>query len=391
MAQVKFFTGTRSEYLSLSSYDNNALYFLTDTLEIYRGSKLYTSCYEVVEDTSSIAPKENYLYFIKNGNYVAIYEASANGGQGGYINLTPPQPTIVQDLKSSTNDSADIPSVAAVKNAIALFESLIPDSGDEDKSVREIVQEELKDYVGTSEDGTAKPIETIVAETIKEDLGIAEEDANKSLREIAAEEVAKIVSDNDDAIDTLEEIANWIINDTSGAAKMANDIADLQDKIDSDKTTSSLDARISALEETVGSDEVDGTLAERLTAVESDLEKVIDGNGQENTIEIVKVAGTALTVGEDKSVNISILSQDKDSGVANGTISINGIVYTVANLGNYLTTLKADGKYVASAAYATDLQTIYDRIQESYNYVDGQIEAMNSKIENATTVTWESI
>mgnify|MGYP003306694376 CR=1 FL=1 len=89
MAQVKFFTGTRSEYASLDSYENNALYFLTDTLEIYRGDKLYTSCYEVVEDTSSIAPKENYLYFVKNGSYVAIYEQSANGSQGGYTQLTP--------------------------------------------------------------------------------------------------------------------------------------------------------------------------------------------------------------------------------------------------------------------------------------------------------------
>jgi hypothetical protein len=40
-----------------------------------------------------------------------------------------------------------------------------------------------------------------------------------------AQEVAKILNDNDDSdIDTLNEIAAWITNDTTGAAKMNADI-----------------------------------------------------------------------------------------------------------------------------------------------------------------------
>lgn len=44
-----------------------------------------------------------------------------------------------------------------------------------------------------------------------------------------AYEIAKIVNENNNgSIDTLNEIAEWIVNDTTGAASMANDIAELQ-------------------------------------------------------------------------------------------------------------------------------------------------------------------
>ena len=45
---------------------------------------------------------------------------------------------------------------------------------------------------------------------------------------VAATEVAKIVAGADADFDTLKEIADWILNDTTGAADMANDIAALQ-------------------------------------------------------------------------------------------------------------------------------------------------------------------
>lgn len=45
---------------------------------------------------------------------------------------------------------------------------------------------------------------------------------------IAAVKVAEIVAGADASYDTLKEIADWIINDTTGSANMANDIAELQ-------------------------------------------------------------------------------------------------------------------------------------------------------------------
>lgn len=45
---------------------------------------------------------------------------------------------------------------------------------------------------------------------------------------IAATKVAEIVAGADASFDTLKEIADWILNDTTGAAHMANNIANLQ-------------------------------------------------------------------------------------------------------------------------------------------------------------------
>lgn len=77
-----------------------------------------------------------------------------------------------------------------------------------------------------AEQANADVIETLVGD-----------DTNKSVRSIAAEETAKIVAGADEKYDTLKEIADFISSDTDGAAKMANDIAALNTKVDTgDKT-----------------------------------------------------------------------------------------------------------------------------------------------------------
>lgn len=48
---------------------------------------------------------------------------------------------------------------------------------------------------------------------------------------IAAAKVAEIVANADADFDTLKEIADWILNDTTGAADMANDIMALQSQL----------------------------------------------------------------------------------------------------------------------------------------------------------------
>lgn len=62
-------------------------------------------------------------------------------------------------------------------------------------------------------------------------VGTTAGDDAKSARAIAAEEVAKIVANADTDYDTLKEIADWIMSDTTGAAKMASDISALQTKL----------------------------------------------------------------------------------------------------------------------------------------------------------------
>ena len=54
---------------------------------------------------------------------------------------------------------------------------------------------------------------------------------------IAAAKVAEIVANADADFDTLKEIADWILNDTTGAADMANDIMALQGQLEGIEST----------------------------------------------------------------------------------------------------------------------------------------------------------
>ena len=70
-----------------------------------------------------------------------------------------------------------------------------------------------------------------------------------SVKHTVATELAKIISDDDADIDTLNEIAAWIVNDTTGAAKMANDISALKTKVDTgdQKVSEYVAAQIAAI------------------------------------------------------------------------------------------------------------------------------------------------
>ena len=74
-------------------------------------------------------------------------------------------------------------------------------------------------------------------------------DTGKTIRTIAAEETAKIVAGADTDYDTLKEIADFIKNDTTGAAAMANDIVALKEKVDTgdQKVSEYVAAQIAAI------------------------------------------------------------------------------------------------------------------------------------------------
>jgi hypothetical protein len=95
------------------------------------------------------------------------------------------------------------------------------------------------------------------------------EDTGKTIRAIAGEETAKIVAGADAKYDTLKEIADFIMNDETGAAAMANDLAALKTTVgDTEsglvKSVADNAAAIAAIVQPKGSAEVtvanDGTL-----------------------------------------------------------------------------------------------------------------------------------
>ncbi len=84
---------------------------------------------------------------------------------------------------------------------------------------------ELRGLIGDNTDAIADNVAALAI--LNGDAATAGSVANTA-NAAAAAKVAEIVANADANFDTLKEIADWILNDTTGAADMANDIAALQ-------------------------------------------------------------------------------------------------------------------------------------------------------------------
>ena len=113
----------------------------------------------------------------------------------------------------------------------------------------------LIDGLKLAETYASKEVESKISTLVGEDTG-------KSVRSVSAEEVAKIVNGADTRYDTLKEIADWIISDTTGSAQMANDINALK--------AISADTRLETLESSSHSHS-NKDLLDTYTQTESDL------------------------------------------------------------------------------------------------------------------------
>ena len=101
----------------------------------------------------------------------------------------------------------------------------------------------------------------------------------------AAAKVAEIVAGANADFDTLKEIADWILNDTTGAADMANDIKALEDKMVGVDTTvvASIASAIDAALKVDGADKF--ALASSLNAL-ADRVKALEDAGFQNAEQV---------------------------------------------------------------------------------------------------------
>ena len=213
--------------------------------------------------------------------------------------------------------------------------------------------------------------------------------------------ISDIVDGAPEDLNTFKEIADWINSDVDGAAKMANDIADLRERIgtiDSDiieNLSKEIDSNKTAIQVLNG--DGDGSVAKAISDTKNDLESKIKNkvdkvngkglstndytteeknkleniaeNAQVNTIESVSVNGVALSV-NNKSVNISVptgalSSKDKvtEEDLTSAVLAkINGKLDASDVTGDMLT-------HNASEFAAADHNhnSVYARIDHSHN------------------------
>lgn len=360
MSQVQFLYGPKQTYDALSVKNDNTLYFLTDTYEIYKGDNLYTRSYEIADSAADVVTaKENYLYVFKKTGQLAIYNGTF------YEYLTPP----ISSNDILTGSENDIPTVGVVKKIIETLQNVI------DTNTKNIANN------ATAIDENAQAIAILKSGP----------EVEGSVANITAAAVADIIGGAGEGFDTLQDIANWISNDTTGAASMANDIKDIKNVLGLDGSTSStggaLVTRVEDLEkdvEAINKDLTDTTsitsTGYRLAAAEN---KISVLEKQDDVIDIIVTPRLNETTRIPDQHEIKIGYHETP-----GYISVNGIGVLVVNVADFATVKYVDSKYdtisqtltsqyytkeyinqqnfVRQDTFATSLNTLNNKIAENY-------------------------
>ena len=140
---------------------------------------------------------------------------------------------------------------------------------------------------------------------------------------IAAEKVAEIVAGADASYDTLKEIADWILSDTTGAAGLANDVSALKGKLEGVDTTvvAAIASAIDAALKTEGVDKY--ALATDLTALATRV-KALEDAGYQNAAQV----GNAI----DAKITALKLAETYDTKGAADTALTKAKTYSDSNL-----------------------------------------------------------
>lgn len=185
----------------------------------------------------------------------------------------------------------------------------------DDTEIRELISDNAE-AIGTN---------TAAIATLNSDASVVGSVANTATA-IAAAKVAEIVANADADFDTLKEIADWILNDTTGAADMANDIKALQNQLVDIETTvvAEIASEIEAALKVDGADKY--ALASDLTSLANRV-KALEDAGYQNAEQV----GNSI----DAKIAALKLAETYDAKGAAATAEANAKAYADGLAPNY--------------------------------------------------------
>ena len=250
------------------------------------------------------------------------------------------------DAKVTTNTT----DISSLKEKVDALEKGTYD----DSAVRELIS---ANTTNIATNATAIATNTAAITTLNADADTVGSVAHTATS-IAATKVAEIVANADADFDTLKEIADWILNDTTGAADMANDIAALEAKMAGIDSTvvAKIAAELEAALKVDGADKY--ALATDLSNL-ADRVKVLEDAGYQNAAQV----GSAI----DAKITALDLANVYEAKGAAATAEANAKAYADGLAGNY------DAKGAAEAA-ETNAKAYSDaNLATAKAYTDAQI------------------
>ena len=119
-ANVSFYYGTKANYNALASHDDSTLYFITDTLQLYRGDEEYTKSTQFVTALPTSGARQGVIYIRSNDLSMWRYTGTAYQQiNKGYVT----------EIPSSADDASDN-NVPTTKAVAAYVNAKIANMGD---------------------------------------------------------------------------------------------------------------------------------------------------------------------------------------------------------------------------------------------------------------------
>lgn len=166
---------------------------------------------------------------------------------------------------------------------------------------------------------------------------IPEPVSDEHIRDIAAQEVASLVSSADTMYQVLQELADWVENDTTGSAQLIADVGELKDAVSAN--TSAIESVNEQVENAFGildvhQDDID-TLYERVEAVEDAIENIPSAVTPSSGSSIDEETINALKAYIDEKIasikfendHVFLSRRQYSELISTGQVTIKGVVY----------------------------------------------------------------
>ena len=263
---VKFLKGTQANFDGLQSKDVNTFYYV-DSKDLYLGNVKLTNGADLTAAVQRVAKNESDIESIKTslGNLTQVkFDALVERMTAAEGKITAAEGKITTlEGKVSTAEGK----ISTLEGTVAGHTTSINN-----------LNTGLSNLTEAAATKTALAEVKATADAAEAAITVLNSDGEGSVKAAVAAGIAEVVAGADKDFDTLKEVADWILNDTIGAAQMQTDVAQLKTDVAGHGT------RLGAAE-----GEID-TLQSEMDAVEALADKA-DKASQANAAEIETIKG----------------------------------------------------------------------------------------------------
>lgn len=263
---VKFLKGTQANFDGLQSKDVNTFYYV-DSKDLYLGNVKLSNGADLAAAVQRVAQNESDIESIKTnlGNLTQVkFDALIERMTAAESKITTAEGKIsTLEEKVSTAEGK----ISTLEETVAGHTTSIGN-----------LNTGLSNLTEAAATKTALAEVKATADAAEAAITVLNSDGEGSVKAAVAAGIAEVVAGADEDFDTLKEVADWILNDTTGAAKLQIDVAQLKTDVADHET------RLGAAE-----GEID-TLQSEMDTVEALADKA-DKASQANAAEIETLKG----------------------------------------------------------------------------------------------------